>query len=55
MIGLRSQVVYSKQPKLVVCSASCANALGSMFCCCCYSLFVCLFVYFRGNLSDWVS
>ena len=41
---LRSQVVYSKQPKLGLtqefCSASCAHAFGCMYVC----LFVCLFV-----------
>ena len=35
-----------------VCSAYCAHVLGSMFVC--YSLFVCLFVCFTGNLGDWV-
>ena len=33
-----------------ICSASCANALGSVFVLAC--LFVCLFVLFTGNLGD---
>ena len=63
MYLLTQMMSYSKRGSLLqtaqtwanarVCSASCAHALGSMFVC--YSLFVCLFVCFTGNLGDWVS
>ena len=55
--GLRSQVVYSKQPKLGLTQEFVVLLVRMRLVVCMYvCLFVCynLFVCFTGNLGDWV-